>query len=77
MGAQPGPRSRPSVPPLLLHPEDRDRSLDLSSKANAGEADERELAELADLVAANDTLMLLQSKARLSLRASGLPEPAD
>ena len=57
--------------------EDRARSLNLSSKANAGEADEPELAELADLVAANDTLMLLQSKARLSLRASGLPEPSD
>ena len=45
--------------------EDRARSLDLSSKANGGEADESELAELVDLVAAKETLMLLQSKARL------------
>ena len=52
--------------------EDKARSLDLSSKANAGEADEPELAELTDVVATNDALMLLQSKARLSLRASGL-----
>ena len=46
---------------------DRRRSVELSEKFAAGTATEAERQELEDLVAANETLMLLQSKARLSL----------
>ncbi len=51
--------------------DDKARSVELSSRASAGEATPEQLAELADLVSANETLMLLQSKARLSLRTAG------
>ena len=48
---------------------DRARSVELSEKVGAGTASDAERRELEDLVAANETLMLLQSKARLSLAA--------
>ena len=49
--------------------EDKLRSLELSEKANSGEASPAKLAELDDLINANETLMLLQSTARISLRS--------
>ena len=49
--------------------DDKQRSVELSEKVGAGTATEVERREPQDLVSANGTLMLLQSKRRLSLAA--------
>jgi hypothetical protein len=53
---------------LKFPPEDHARYQELSMKAQEGALTENERADLEDLLAANDVLAILQSKARLSLK---------
>jgi len=53
---------------LEFPPADHARYQQLSDKAQEGTLTEKEKAELDDLLTANDVLMILQSKARASLK---------
>jgi hypothetical protein len=53
---------------LDFTPQEKSRYRELSEKAQEGALSEDEKVELDDLLTANDVLMILQSKARLSLR---------
>lgn len=55
---------------LRLSDDDRDRSRTLSEKAQLGTPTTDERDELEDLMTANDVLMILQAKARSSLRSN-------
>jgi hypothetical protein len=56
------------IPSLSFAPADRERSEDLSKKAQSGSLSEDEKAELDDLLTTNDLLMILKSTARITLK---------
>jgi hypothetical protein len=69
------PEAARGILDLAFDAEDQHRVAALSQKAQAGTLTASERAELEEYVRVNNELMLLQSKARTSLKRAGLAEP--